>query len=77
MEDKCGVIGVKLNSGHAAFPTYYGLYALQHRGQESAGIVSFDGFKQHTKKGLGLIGEVFKEDDLKQLTGPSAIGHVR
>ena len=77
MKDKCGVIGVKLNSGNAAFPTYYGLYALQHRGQESAGIVSFDGFKQHTKKGLGLIGEVFRENDLKQLKGPSAIGHVR
>lgn len=77
MENKCGVIGVKLDSGNASLPTYYGLYALQHRGQEGAGIVSFDGFKQHSKKGVGLIGEVFTEEHLKQLTGKSAIGHVR
>jgi len=77
MEDKCGVVAVKDPSGKAALQTYYGLYALQHRGQEGAGIVSFDGFKQHTKKGLGLVGEVFREKDLEELTGKSAIGHVR
>jgi len=77
MKDKCGVVGVKDQSGKAALRTYYGLYALQHRGQEGAGIVSFDGFKQHTKKGLGLVGEVFRENDLEELTGESAIGHVR
>ena len=77
MEDKCGVIAVKTISGKAALQTYYGLYALQHRGQEGAGIVTFDGFKQHTKKGLGLVGEVFRENDLEELTGRSAIGHVR
>ncbi|MFB6214986.1 MAG: class II glutamine amidotransferase [Candidatus Bipolaricaulia bacterium] len=77
MKDKCGVVGVKDFSGKAALQAYYGLYALQHRGQEGAGIVSFDGFKQHTKKGLGLVGEVFRENDLEELRGESAIGHVR
>ncbi len=77
MEDKCGIIGVKLESGKGALTTYYGLYALQHRGQEGAGIVSFDGFQQHKKKGLGLVGEVFAEEDIEELQGTSAIGHVR
>ncbi|MCF7889677.1 hypothetical protein K9M78_00470 [Candidatus Bipolaricaulota bacterium] len=82
MEDKCGVVGVKDLSGKASLQAYYGLYALQHRGQEGAGLVSFDGFKQHTKKGLGLVGEVFQKNDLEELTGlnltkePNRIGHT-
>jgi amidophosphoribosyltransferase len=72
----CGVFGVH---GHpnAAELTYYGLYALQHRGQESAGIVSSDGklFRQH--KGMGLVPQVFKGEVLHELVGEMAIGHTR
>ena len=72
----CGVFGVH---GHpnAAELTYYGLYALQHRGQESAGIVSCDGklFRQH--KGMGLVPQVFKGEELHGLIGKMAIGHTR
>ena len=72
----CGVFGVY---GHpnAAELTYYGLYALQHRGQESAGIVSCDGklFRQH--KGMGLVPQVFKGEVLHELIGKMAIGHTR
>ena len=72
----CGVFGVH---GHpnAAELTYYGLYALQHRGQESAGIVSSDGklFRQH--KGMGLVPQVFKGEVLHELVGKMAIGHTR
>ena len=57
--------------------TYYGLYALQHRGQESAGIAVADGEKIDIHKGLGLITEAFKQDDLEKLKGHIAIGHVR
>ena len=59
--DECGVVGV---SGHpeAANVTYLGLYALQHRGQESAGIVSRDGRVMHAHRAMGLVGEVFKAD---------------
>ena len=67
--------------GHpnAAELTYYGLYALQHRGQESAGIVSAkqEGSSFRIRRGMGLVGQVFGEQDLKDLTGTRAIGHVR
>jgi amidophosphoribosyltransferase len=67
--------------GHpnAAELTYYGLYALQHRGQESAGIVSAreEGSNFRIRRGMGLVGQVFSEQDLKDLTGTRAIGHVR
>jgi len=67
--------------GHAnaAELTYYGLYALQHRGQESAGIVSArqEGTSFRIRRGMGLVGQVFSEQDLKDLTGTRAIGHVR
>ncbi|SVD48357.1 uncharacterized protein METZ01_LOCUS401211, partial [marine metagenome] len=72
----CGVFGTY---GHpnAAELTYYGLYALQHRGQESAGIVSCDGthFCQH--KGMGLVPQIFKGKVLHELVGEMAIGHTR
>jgi len=75
---ECGVFGVY---GHpnAAELTYYGLYALQHRGQESAGIVSAreEGSNFRIRRGMGLVGQVFSEQDLKDLTGTRAIGHVR
>jgi amidophosphoribosyltransferase len=65
--------------GHkdAAQLAYLGLYALQHRGEESAGIVSTDGKKVYQHKGMGLVGSVFGADSLKKLKGPIAVGHVR
>ena len=76
MKEYCGVVGI---SGHknASQLAYLSLYALQHRGEESAGIVSFDGKKVHLHKGMGLVGDLFKEPDLKKLKGTMAIGHVR
>ncbi|MFC3476942.1 amidophosphoribosyltransferase [Halobacterium litoreum] len=75
--EKCGVVGVSLSDREAALPTYYALYALQHRGQESAGIVSHDGFQQHQHVGMGLVGDAFDEADVDALHGSAAIGHVR
>ncbi len=75
--EKCGVVGVALTDRAAARPLYYTLYALQHRGQESAGIVTHDGFQQHSHVDTGLVGDVFAENDLDQLNGSAGIGHVR
>jgi len=74
--DECGVFGVY---GHteAANLTYLGLYGLQHRGQESAGIASSDGCRIYSHKGMGLVADVFDNDSIKNLPGTSAIGHVR
>ncbi|WP_089788983.1 amidophosphoribosyltransferase [Natronobacterium haloterrestre] len=77
MTEKCGVVGVSLAGRPAARPLYYALYALQHRGQESAGIVTHDGFQQHSHVEMGLVGDVFGEDDLDGLAGSAGIGHVR
>ncbi|HPA46377.1 MAG TPA: class II glutamine amidotransferase, partial [bacterium] len=57
--------------------TYLGLYALQHRGQESAGIVTTDGTMVYDHRGMGLVADVFSESILRNLIGPRAIGHVR
>lgn len=77
-KEECGVFGVYSNSPlDVAGMTYYGLYALQHRGQESAGIAVSDGEKIDIHKGLGLITEAFSKDDLNKLKGHIAIGHVR
>ncbi|MCE5220347.1 MAG: amidophosphoribosyltransferase [Clostridium sp.] len=77
-KDECGVFGVYANNPiDVASMTYYGLYALQHRGQESAGIAVADGEKIDIHKGLGLITEAFKSEDLEKLKGHIAIGHVR
>ncbi|WP_315067148.1 amidophosphoribosyltransferase [uncultured Clostridium sp.] len=77
-KDECGVFGVFANKPiDVASMTYYGLYALQHRGQESAGIAVADGEKIDIHKGLGLITEAFKQEDLEKLKGNIAIGHVR
>src|SRR4030065_2789975 len=75
-KDECGVFGV---FGHpeAANLVYLGLYSLQHRGQESAGIVSPDGTELYSHKGMGLVADVFSGDDIDRLHGNSAIGHVR
>jgi len=74
--DECGVVGVY---GHeeAAKLAYLGLYALQHRGQESAGIVATEGAELHAHKGMGLVEEIFPGEVLDRLTGPVAIGHTR
>jgi amidophosphoribosyltransferase len=77
MTEKCGVVGVALEDRAAARPLYYSLYALQHRGQESAGIVTHDGFQQHSHVKMGLVGDAFTEDDIAELNGTAGIGHVR
>lgn len=74
--DECGVFGV-FNHPEAANLTYLGLYALQHRGQESAGIVSTDGHSFNSHRGMGLVADVFDKSDIDRLTGSKAIGHVR
>jgi amidophosphoribosyltransferase len=77
-KDECGVFGIfSPDEIDAATLTYYGLYALQHRGQESAGIAVSDGSSVKCYKNMGLVSEVFDEDSLAQLKGNSAIGHVR
>ncbi|WP_311174213.1 amidophosphoribosyltransferase [Halobellus ordinarius] len=75
--EKCGVVGVALDDRAASRPLYYALYALQHRGQESAGIVTHDGFQQHGHVEMGLVGDAFEEGDLDSLAGETGIGHVR
>ena len=74
--EECGVFGIY---GHtdAANLTYLGLYALQHRGQESAGIASTDGKKLYCEKSMGLVADIFTEDRIKKLPGHAAIGHNR
>ena len=76
MPEGCGVVGI-YNHPQAARLTYLGLYALQHRGQESAGIVSSDGSNVFMHRGMGLVNEVFNEETLKTLPGHIAIGHNR
>lgn len=77
IKEECGVFGIE-NQAEAARLTYFGLYAQQHRGQESAGIVTWDGEHMHEHKGMGLVHNVFSESDLSaKLPGQSAIGHVR
>jgi amidophosphoribosyltransferase len=76
MNEECGVFGI-FGHAHAAQLTYYGLHALQHRGQESAGIVVSDGEKFTHHKGMGLVTEAFANDALAKLKGNRSIGHVR
>ena len=77
MHEKCGVVGVSLAGRAAARPLYYSLYALQHRGQESAGIVTHDGFQQYDHVETGLVGDAFSAADLDDLRGSVGAGHVR
>lgn len=76
-EEACGVFGVYAPGDDVARLTYFGLYALQHRGQESAGIVTFDGDTIHLHKEMGLVPQVFDENTLNQLKGNWAVGHTR
>src|SRR5258707_3871505 len=77
LREECGVFGI---FGHpdAAAITALGLHALQHRGQEAAGIVSFDGGRFHSERRLGLVGDTFsRRAVIDRLPGTSAVGHVR
>lgn len=80
MHEECGIVGLVLHDRDLkklALPIYYALYALQHRGQESTGITVHDGKKIHTLKGMGLVADVFKKNNLSDLKGFVGIGHVR
>lgn len=77
IHDECGIFGI-YNNPKAADLTYFGLYALQHRGQESAGIVTSEGRKFHLHKGMGEVSEVFSNPQhIKKLLGRKSIGHTR
>ena len=76
-EEACGVFGIYAPEEDVAKLTYFGLYALQHRGQESAGIATFEGEKVHLHKDMGLVSQVFTEEKLNQLSGYLAVGHTR
>src|ERR1035438_366294 len=76
--DECGVFGLYAPGHEVARLSYFALYALQHRGQESAGIAAADrGGHIITRRELGLVSQVFSENDLRTLAGELAIGHVR
>ena len=72
----CGIVGVS-GIEDAARQAYLAMYALQHRGQEAAGIVAFENGAISSHKGRGLVSEVFDTDALEQLKGDTAVGHVR
>ncbi|HBC47058.1 MAG TPA: amidophosphoribosyltransferase, partial [candidate division Zixibacteria bacterium] len=77
IRDKCGVFGI-YGVRNAGALTYLGLYALQHRGQESCGIISANNGGFHSRMGMGLVNEVFSSaEDINSLKGRSAIGHNR
>lgn len=75
--DECGVLAIAANQEDVARMAYFGLYALQHRGQEAAGIAVSDGHKIQEHKGLGLVSQVFNPQNLATLKGTLAIGHTR
>ncbi|HEY9734756.1 MAG TPA: class II glutamine amidotransferase, partial [Trichocoleus sp.] len=76
-EEACGVFGVYAPTEDVATLAYFGLYALQHRGQESAGIATFDGSTVHCHKNMGLVSQAFTGNVLKELPGQMAVGHTR
>lgn len=78
LHEECGIFGIYGTEGcNAASAVYYGLFALQHRGQESCGIASNDNGEIHVHKDMGLVSEVFSECSLGGLPGKVAVGHVR
>lgn len=78
MKEACGAFGIySFDGNNLAKSVYYGLYSLQHRGQESAGIYAADGKEFRGHVGMGLVNMVFNEDNLRDLTGHIALGHVR
>ncbi len=76
-EEACGVFGIYAPEQDVAKLAYFGLYALQHRGQESAGIATFEGERVHLHKDMGLVSQVFNESVLQDLVGSLAVGHTR
>ena len=75
--EECGVFGIFAPDQDVARITFFGLYALQHRGQESAGIATSDGEHIQIRTRIGLVSQAFAEDDLRFLTGHIAVGHAR
>ncbi|HXF61594.1 MAG TPA: amidophosphoribosyltransferase [Caldilineaceae bacterium] len=75
--EECGVFGIYAPGREVARRAFFALYALQHRGQEGAGIVTCDGRMAHVHKGMGLVSQVFNEENLRHLQGHMAIGHTR
>jgi len=75
--EECGVFGIFAPGEDVARLTFFGLYALQHRGQESAGIATSDGDRISIRTHLGLVNQAFDEDDLEDLSGHIAVGHAR
>jgi amidophosphoribosyltransferase len=77
LKEKCAVFGLFGTGTEASRTTFFGLWALQHRGQESSGIVSSDGNKLYGHNGAGLVANVYREEDLEKLPGHIAVGHNR
>ena len=77
IHEECGIFGIYDTTGNCAQSTYYGLYALQHRGQEQCGIAAVNNLELTCYKDSGLVGDVFSEQILGELNGTMAIGHVR
>ncbi|MEM7125900.1 MAG: amidophosphoribosyltransferase [Chloroflexota bacterium] len=77
LHEECGVFGIYAPGDDVARFSFFSLYALQHRGQEAAGIVTCDGRVAHVHKGMGLVSHVFNEENLSHLHGHLAIGHTR
>ena len=77
LHEECGVFGIYDPEGSCAQTTYYGLYALQHRGQEACGIAAINDREQSFYKDVGLVSEVFDRETLQRLNGTMAVGHVR
>ena len=76
-KEECGVVGVYMPGGEASRLAFFGLFALQHRGQESAGIAASDGEEINIHAEMGLVTQIFREPDFYPLTGELAIGHTR
>src|SRR5438477_9987090 len=76
LHDECGVFGI-FGHSEAANLAYLGIHALQHRGQESAGIATWDGRQIHVHKAMGLVADIFSQQAIAGLPGSSAIGHTR
>jgi len=77
MHESCGIFGVHAPGMDVARLTFFALFALQHRGQESAGIATADGSRIRLHTGMGLVSQAFTEAELSQLTGYVGIGHNR
>jgi amidophosphoribosyltransferase len=77
LKDECGVFGVMTTGRPVSRLIHFGLFALQHRGQESAGMAVFDGYDLNVRKGMGLVSDVFDDRTLDSLKGRTGVGHVR